>query len=125
MINFLTVLASENICFGPLCKQINSGLNNQTAMGIFGSVFGKIINLMIGFAGIAFLAYLLYGAFQWILSSGDKEKLVKARKTILHSVLGLIIVFAALTIFGFMAGDILGIIKIRDGGWVFSFPSLF
>jgi len=128
MINFI-VSAQTNICFGPLCNQIsgivpNSSGNSQ-AMGIFGSVLGKIINLIITVAGITFFGYLLYGAFQWIVSSGDKEKLTKAQLTITHAIVGLVVVFAALTIFGLFAGDILGIIKIQNGSWVFSFPSLF
>lgn len=128
MSNFI-VSAQERICFGPFCNQITGipadSTGNSQAMGIFGSVFGKIINLIIVFAGIFSLGYLIYGALQWIMSNGDKEKLAKARLIILHSILGLILVFAALAIFGLFAGNILGIVKIQNGGWVFSFPSLF
>jgi len=126
MLNFF-VFGQEKICVGPLCDKINnsSPTTNAEAMGIFGSVFGKIINVLITLAGIVFIAYLLYGALQWIVSAGDKEKLTKAQLTITHAIIGLVIVFAALTVFGLLAGNILGIIKIQNGAWVFSFPSLF
>jgi len=50
------------------------------------------------------LVFITFGAFQWITSGGSKEKIDKARKTILFSVIGLVIISLSFVIVGLVAG---------------------
>lgn len=47
--------------------------------------------------------YLVYGGFLWLQASGDKQKLDKARRTIIYAILGLIVMSLALVIVNVMA----------------------
>src|SRR5690606_15403858 len=57
---------------------------------------GAIVSFVVAFIiVIAFLAALLYiviGAFQWITSGGDKEKVASARNHIIAAVIGLVVI---------------------------------
>lgn len=76
-------------------------------------------------AGFFLLVYLLWGAFDWINSGGDKEKLTKAQQKITQAIIGILIIFVVIGVWGYITGDILGIIK-RDpvtGSWSIPFPT--
>lgn len=86
-----------------------------------------IVGLQIFFAvaAISVLIYLLWGAFDWVNSGGDADKIAGAQAKMTNAVIGLIMVIVALTIFSVVAGDILGIVTRNDAGeWIFKLPSL-
>lgn len=89
---------------------------------------GKLISmgimLFITVAVLFCLIYLLMGAYDWIVSSGEKERLTKAQNKIVNALIGLIIVFAVLAIFSTITGKILGIFDITANGWKFILPTL-
>lgn len=63
---------------------------------------------MIFFAVLtAALIFTLYGGILWVTSSGDKQKLDKARRTIMFSIIGVIIAVSAFAIIQ-VTGDLLG-----------------
>src|SRR3989344_9570786 len=83
------------------------------------------IRISIIVSGLAALIYLLWGAFSWITSNGEEEKLEKARMQMTNAVIGFILVIAALTIFSLVSGDILGvIIRDKEGNWWFRYRGL-
>lgn len=83
------------------------------------------IKLFIIVAGIFLLIYLLWGAFDWITSGGEKEKISKAQSKMTNAVVGMILVIVALTLFNLIAGNILNIITFTPGGgWKFNLPKL-
>src|SRR3989338_4852750 len=53
------------------------------------------LNFLLGAAGVASFIYLLWGGIQWITACGDKDAVEKARRKILHALIGLTIVFSA------------------------------
>lgn len=61
------------------------------------------IAVMMIFGIILALLYLIWGGFSWITSGGDKEKLDKARKIIIYSILGLILMSLALVVVNVLA----------------------
>lgn len=71
----------------------------------FGFVVSTVVTLILIFAIIIAVFYIIYGGLKWILSRGDKEKVEDARNHIVASVVGLIIVFLAFfvinVVFGF------------------------
>lgn len=109
--------------------QIGSGLPGSVG-GDFQATLGNIISSFVRYAlllGGFFVGYnLFYGALQWVLSGGDKEKLTKARQQMTNAVIGLVILFSVWSIFLLLTGDILGIFRrSADGGIRFELPYLF
>lgn len=92
-----------------------------TNPGVF---IGGAINIFIIIAGIAMLIYLLYGAFEWIISGGEKEKLVKAQHIITNAIIGMFVVILALALFNLIAVNILHIFEEGGGGWQIVLPKI-
>lgn len=86
-----------------------------------GSLIGLGIQIFITFAGITVLIMLLLGAYDWITSGGDKEKLSKAQQKITNAVIGIIVIVVVLSVFCVITVDIL---KISDSCFSFTIPSL-
>jgi len=87
-------------------------------------LFETGIKLFIIVAGIALIIYLLWGAYDWIVSGGEKEKIAKAQAKITNAVIGMFLIFVMLAVWGLITGNILGIIKIGPNGIEFSLPTL-
>jgi hypothetical protein len=89
-------------------KAVTENLGNQAAAL---SVFEKIISNTLGFltiiGGIAALIWFILGAFGWISSGGDKEKLSKNQRQMVHAATGLIFIV--------MAWGIVGVLSILFG----------
>lgn len=68
------------------------------------SFIKNIVKTLVGIAGAVAVVFMVIGGFHYITSSGHPEKLDKAKKTLLYSGIGLVIVLAAYTIVDFVAG---------------------
>lgn len=94
--------------FGTVKKPPGSEfVGNDPVQGL-GNLIAFFIQIVLFIGGLAALLYLLWGAFDWINSSGEKEKLVKAQNKMMNAVIGLILMVAAFTIFSFVMGTVLG-----------------
>lgn len=89
-----------------------------------GSFLSLGIYLFIVVAGITVLIFLLWGALDWIASSGDKEKLAKAQHKITNAVIGIIIVVAVLSISCLINVSVLGIAPDVGSCFNFIIPTL-
>lgn len=75
--------------------------------GTLGQIITVALSVLTVGAIIISIGVIIWGAFAWITSQGDKQKLEKARKTIMYAIAGLIITFLSLFILRFVS-DILG-----------------
>lgn len=66
----------------------------------------NLINWVITVAGIVSAVFLVYGGIQYVTSSGDPNKLKRAKDTILYSLIGLAIVALAISITAFVSNTI-------------------
>lgn len=74
-------------------------------VGPFGeNIIRTTIQLLILFAIILALFFLIWGGIQWVTSGGDKEKLAKAQHTIIYVIVGLIIIFLSFLIINLIGG---------------------
>lgn len=81
----------------------NSGLKNSATFAGYTEDLNKNpeeiitqgISLVLTFIGIIFLVLMIYGGFRWMIARGNESEVDKAKKVIIQSVIGLIIVFAA------------------------------
>lgn len=96
-----TAFAQINITPGRPRQGIGPGTDPRI---IITNAFTVIIVIAI----VLVLAFLIWGAFDWITSGGDKEKVAGARKKILAALIGLVILALAFVI-ARIAGSILGI----------------
>jgi len=109
----------------PTIDAIFGGITPPDAMNLGGSdtpqqglanmiAFG--IKMFILIAGLFLIIYLLWGAFDWIVSGGEKEKIAKAQNKITNAIIGIILVFVVLMVFNLLAVDILKIFVPNGGG---------
>lgn len=59
---------------------------------------GRISNYIFGPVAIIFFIFILIGGYQWMIAKGNEERLDKAKKFILNSIWGLMVIFFAWTL---------------------------
>lgn len=60
------------------------------------SVFlSNIVSLIYTVAAVVFLFMIIFSAFQWIISGGDKEAVSKARSRLTYAVIGVVLLALA------------------------------
>lgn len=83
------------------------------------------LRLFVIVAGLFLLIYLLWGAFDWINSGGEKERIAKAQNKITNALIGIVLIFVIFSVYSVLAGKLFGIIEVNpDGSWNFNLPSL-
>lgn len=80
-----------------------------------GDAVTKILTLSFIIALIVVLAMLIWGAFEWITSGGDKDAVGKARGRIINALIGLAVLAIAFALFR-VAGLFLGIQGVGTTG---------
>jgi magnesium-transporting ATPase (P-type) len=84
------------------------------------SIVGFLIRAFFMIAALAMLTYLLWGAYDWIVSGGEKEKVAKAQNKITNAVVGMLLAIALLVVYNLITSDILKIFP----SWSISLPQL-
>lgn len=78
-----------------------------------GPFVNNVLTLAFGIALLVVLVMLIWGAFEWITSAGDKEAVGKARNRIINALIGLAVLAVAFALArvgaGFVGIDILNI----------------
>ncbi len=67
----------------------------------------NLVILIYSLAAVVLILMILWGAFEWIISEGDKEKVAGAQKRIINAIIGIIlfaVAFAIITVLGQFTG---------------------
>lgn len=72
-----------------------------------GKFVGNVLNLAFALAVLLVLIMLVWGAFEWIASGGDKESVGKARNRIVNALIGMAVLAVAFAL-AKVAGQFLG-----------------
>ncbi|MDO8610017.1 MAG: hypothetical protein Q7R95_05685 [bacterium] len=104
---------------GQISPPVQNSLTNGDPIAALGKIVSVGVSLFLTTAGLFLLIYLLWGGLDWIISGGEKEKITKAQNKIMNAVIGIVLVFVILTVFGIVSGDILGIVENTKDGWRF------
>lgn len=79
----------------PLAKLLEQ---DKTGAGAISTLLSNFVNLIFSIAAVVLLFMVLWGAFDWMVSEGDKEKVASARSKILNAMIGLILIAIAFAI---------------------------
>lgn len=92
LLAYLPVHAQTDL-FGGQEANINAniGLTDQPIQVII----ARLINVLLGLLGIIVLGTIVYSGFLWMTSGGDPAKIERAKKMIMASVIGLIIILSS------------------------------
>lgn len=103
------LLASTSVqdVIGTINAPVTIGDAGDPVGGI-GKLLGFAIQAVFLVAGLAALMFMLLGAFNWIISEGQKEKIEKAQRMMMNAVIGLVLVVVVFTVFSFFMGTVLG-----------------
>jgi len=90
----------------PGGDQVNApeGIPTASGAGSIGGIISWVIIVLTAVGVIAALVFLIIGSIKWITSGGDVEKLQSARKTVMFSVIGLIVILLSVVIMQVVAG---------------------
>ena len=114
----LAVIGSLLLPFLTASQALASNINIAEPGQGYKSLGGFITNILaLSFvvALILVLIMLIWGAFEWITSGGDKDAVGKARGRILNALIGLAILAVAFALFRF-AGQFLGFTGLGGTG---------
>ena len=89
--------------------------SGSCSLNDFVRLFANVSQWILGIVGSLALLMFIYGGLMFIISSGNSEKVTKAKEIIIGAVIGLVIVFTSYMIIQFTM-DALGI-EIKKGGW--------
>ena len=115
---FLCFLLSVNVCLAEEGGIIPDGGKKATGdyeLNDFVRVGINVTQWILGIVGSLALLMFIYGGLMFIISSGNSEKVTKAKEIIIGAVIGLVIVFTSYMIIQFTI-DALGI-EIKKDGW--------
>jgi hypothetical protein len=74
----------------------------------FEAMISSAVNIVLIVASILFVFNFLFGGIKFMISAGNREKLDTAKRQIINAVLGIVIIFSAWAILGFV-GDFFGV----------------
>ena len=94
---YLADIQINNI-IGTINSPSNADIYKDPVNVGLGKIISTGIQLFFFLAGLAALVYLLWGAFDWIISNGEKEKLQKAQNKIQSAVIGLVLMVIVVTV---------------------------
>lgn len=73
----------------------------------FAKILGGVVQTLLSFIGIIFLALIVYAGFLWMTARGDESQIEKSKSIITAAVIGLVITLAAYSITAFVVPKIL------------------
>ena len=96
---FVAVLATPFASGAQSCDPTNTLVCNPSTKVFsisfgtdFRSILTNIIILLLGFAGLVAMAYIIYGGFQIATARGNEKASEHGRKTLTNAIIGLVII---------------------------------
>jgi len=90
---------------GSALKNIGNSAGIDTTQDV-GSVAGGIISAALSLVGVVFLVLMVYAGFLWMTAQGETDQIDKAKKIIISSIIGLVVVLSAYAITSFVTGSV-------------------
>ncbi|MDD2257753.1 MAG: hypothetical protein PHN43_00890 [Patescibacteria group bacterium] len=68
---------------------------NQNTDTFIESYVGQVLTVVFSILGLIFFALIIYSGFKWMTAQGNESKIGEAKKILINSIIGLIIIFAS------------------------------
>ncbi len=120
----LAATTSVSDVIGTINAPVDDPLYKGDANAALGKLLSTGLQLFFLVVGMATLLYMLWGAFDWITSNGEKEKLAKAQNKIQSAAIGLVLVVVVIVVFNVLMGTVLGGKFGIGNGLQFKLPSI-
>ncbi len=91
----------DGVIDNPVIGQ-KEGEYNQVATNPLGPLIAKLWQTIVFLGGILLLIYLIWGAFEWLTSSGEADKVKHARYKITNAIIGLMLLVMSYAIVIFL-----------------------
>jgi hypothetical protein len=75
-----------------------AGAKNKTVL----EILGNIISAGLSLTSIVFFSFIVFAGFRWMFARGNEQTIEKAQDTIIHSIIGILIVLSAYAITSFL-----------------------
>lgn len=82
-----------------------AGINTTGTEGSLGSLVGLIVNVALNLLGLIIFVIFIYAGILWMTAQGEPKQTQKAKDMMKNALAGLIIVFFALSLVTFIAGQ--------------------
>lgn len=76
-----------------------------------GQLLSKVIQWILLFAAAVAVLFLILGGLQYVTSAGNKDRIEKAKQTILYAVVGLIVIALSYVIVTFISTNIKDVVQ--------------
>lgn len=73
---------------------------DQTGAAGISKLLSNMVTLIYSLAAVVLILMFLWGAFDWITSEGDKEKVQSAQKKIVNAIIGILLFAVAFAVIG-------------------------
>ena len=89
-------------------SSLQRGIESMHAEGMPSQIVGvdgtlsNVINTILYVAGVVAVAMLIFGGIRFMVSRGDKDKVQKAKNTVIYAIIGLILVIFSYAIVNFV-----------------------
>jgi len=70
------------------------------------AILNNIINWVLGFAAAVAVIFLIIGGLRYITAGGNEDSIAAAKSTIMHAVLGLLVIVGSYVIVNFVIGPL-------------------
>ena len=88
---------NNNNCEGTVCITDPLHINGDPQ-----ELYVRIVNALLGFVGVASLITFVYAGFLFLISSGNPERVKKAKDAMLYAVIGIVVSIASYAILSFI-----------------------
>lgn len=106
----MKLLTDIDSVFGKIRRPDSLGgltQTNETGADVISKILSNLVALIYSVATVVLIFMILWGAFDWLTSGGDKEKLENAKKRLVNAFVGIMlfaIAFAIIQVLGQFTG---------------------
>lgn len=87
------------------------GTTTETGdVGLYDKI-ATIVNIVLGFAGIVAMIYVIYAGIRWIMAQGNEDEVKKSKGTIRDAIIGIAVIFLAYIIVNYIIENLWNIFK--------------
>jgi uncharacterized protein YqgC (DUF456 family) len=87
------------------------------------TIIGTIITLLVGFAGLISVAFVILGGYQIATARGNEEMAKNGRKTLTNAIIGLVIIILSYVIISVVVNAAFGTVRNNGGNTPSPSPS--